>query len=399
MKVNFSNLILVIIFLCSCDVFEKKIKIHQPLSESDLENYTLNEVNKFYVNPNSDYTLIKDQIVSFKIDSTSRNFTLVHSFYKDSVAYFVNRNEFTNSIDFYNYQTGDLEKRLTLKQEEPNGITKLEGFYIHNLDSIFAYSRRDNIIHLYDFNEGFKKHFDLPNDKSYVLATNIYSDMLYESGSIYFSYSAIYPLNQLKDTTTIFNYNLKNGIIKKTGPKYPKFIAGNNFLPNQHSNSFFVGHNNNIIIRFRAFPISYVYYVDSDITKVFLVKSKYHKNPVEPWDGMEDKDATYMKASYGKVCYDPYRKVYYHLFSLNTPYLNEEGEKNTFDDKQMSVIITDTTFQVLGEKLLEKDTYFRNMLVSEEGLLISTANAYNKEENESEIRFQLFKLDSLVSGK
>lgn len=382
--------------LISCNSSIEKTKVGNPISILKLEEMSLEEVNNLYVEKKEKLILKKDKIVSFNVDTTSRNFTLVHSFYKDTIPYFVNRNEFTNSIDFYNYHTGDLERRLTVNQEEPNGISKLEGFYVHNLDSIFAYSRQDAIIHLYDFAGELKEYYEMPHDKSFVLATNMYSSMYYLGvSSIYFSYSAIYPLNQLKDSVNIASFNLEKETLRRLGPKNAGFLTENNFLPTQASSVFSNGHGNNLLIKFGAIPITYVYDSKSNSTKAYLVRSKYHKNLIEPWDGKEDKAATYMKASYKKVCYDPYRKVYYHLFSLDTPYLNEAGEKNTFDDKQMSVIITDTTFQVLAEKLLEKNTYFRNMLVSEEGLMISTANAYNKDEKESEIRFQVFKLDSL----
>lgn len=370
----------------------------QPFNPDEISEFSLNQINNLKVKRKDSLTLEKVRIVKFKVDTTSRNFTLVHSFYKDSTAYFVNRNEFTNSIDFYNYQTGNLKRRLIVKQEEPNGITKLEGFYIHNLDSIFAYSRNDNIIHLYDFNGDLKEYYRMPNDKSFVIPTHIYSGMYYfqdPEPSIFFSYSAIYPLDQLKDSANVVSFNLMDKSLKRVGPLNPNFITSHNFLQTRRSSFFSNGHGDNLLIKFSAFPITYVYNIKTEKKYAYLVKSKYHESFIKPWDGKENKDAAYMKASYGKVCYDPFRNLYYHLFSLETPYLNEEGEKNTFDDKQMSVIITDTTFQVIGEKLLEKNTYFRNMFVSEEGLLVSTFNIYNENESESEIRFQLFNLRSV----
>lgn len=384
-----------IIVLSSCSISEKDKKIENPIDIAVLEEMKLSELNRLRVDAKDKLILNKGRIISFKVDSTSRNFTLVHSFYKDSISYFVNRNEFTNSIDFYNYDTGDLERRLTVNQEEPNGISKLEGFYVHNLDSIFAYSRRDNIIHLYDFEGELSEYYKMPNDKSFVLPTHIYSGMHYNSPSMYFSYSSIYPLDKLKDTVNMVGINLINNSISRVGPKTPSFLTENDIITTHSVTVFNKGHENKFLVKFKGFPLVYTYDIKSNSTKGYLVRSKYHNENVETWGGKEDKAVAYMEPAYGKVCYDPFRNVYYHLFSLDTPYLNEDGEKNTFDDKQMSVIITDTTFQILGEKLLEKNAYFRNMLVSEDGLMISTANAYNKDEKESEIRFQLFKLDSL----
>jgi hypothetical protein len=387
----------VLTFFFGCSSSENEYA-DQPFSSEEISELSLKQINNLKVKRKDSLTLEKDRIVKFKVDSTSRNFTLVHSFYNDSISYFVNRNEFTNSIDFYNYQTGDLEKRLTLKQDEPNGISKLEGFYIHNLDSIFAYSRRDNIIHLYNYEGNLKEYYKMPNDKSYIIPTHIYSGMYFfedPEPSIYFSYSAIYPLKQIKDTSTMVRFNIESETIERLGPKYSAFVTNNDFLPTRYTRVFSNGHGYNLINKFVAIPVTYVFDINTNKTKVYLIKSKYHKSSIKPWDGKENKDAAYMKASYGKICYDPYRKVYYHLFSLDTPYLNEESDKNTFDDKQMSVIITDTTFQIIGEKLLEKNTYFRNMFVSEEGLLVSTFNIYNKNETESEIRFQLFNLQSV----
>lgn len=390
-KSSIIQILFIVFFSCSSKKSEIAVK---SFDSEQISQLTLEQVNDLSVLYSDSLTLIKDRIVSFNVDTNSRNFTLIQSFYKDSISYFANRNEFTNTIDFYNYDSGDLEKRLALQNEEPNGITSLKGFYIHNLDSIFAFSGRDNIIHLYNFEGVLKKYYQMPYDGSYVITTHIFSDMYYDDSSIYFAYSAIYPLQQIKDTSTIVSFNLENESLERIGPKYTQFITDHNFLPTQYTRNFSKGHDNKLLIKIVAFPLTYVYDIKSRKTKAYLVKSKYHKTKIEPWDGKEDKDATYMKATYYKVSYDPYRMVYYHLFSMDTPYFNENGEKNTFDDKQMSVIITDTSFRVVGEKLLDKNTYFRNMLVSEEGLLISTANAYNKEENESEIRFQLFKLIS-----
>ena len=90
------------------------------------------------------YTLKKtEKKLSFVLDSDTKNELRVYSIYKEKEGkeYFTFQNPNTNTILFYNLQKQNLEFKVNFPIDGNNGIGFANGYYIHNLDSIYVPNR------------------------------------------------------------------------------------------------------------------------------------------------------------------------------------------------------------------------------------------------------------------
>jgi hypothetical protein len=198
------------------------------------------------------------------------------------------------------------------------------------------------------------------------------------------------------DSLTRYSYNLKNGKGKVIGAPILKVLSKENYPSFAWTDISTYGANSSLITRFGVLPIIFKYDLKNNENKVYVLKSKFHTNLTTPWDGKSNKNYEYLKGRYWQVLYDPYRHLYYSVYSLEIPPIDEKtGEVNDLDDKPMSIILADTLFRYRGEVLLEKRKYFRSLFVGKEGLYVSTANNHNIDEKEDLMRFQLFKIKNL----
>jgi hypothetical protein len=94
--------------------------------------------------------------------------------------------------------------------------------------------------------------------------------------------------------------------------------------------------------------------------------------------------------------YDQYRNVYYRFAFLAIDLLNENNERNTIEDKIISVIILNEKFEKIGETLLPPNKYyFHTMFVEKEGLYISATNYKNSDLKEDRLAYGLFTLKGI----
>lgn len=94
----------------------------------------------YTTNENDWATLSKaDQTLSFSLDRNTRNWTQVLFIYqdKDGKEYLTFQNEGYNEILFYDFDTQNLQFKVTPEISGNNGVGIAFGYHIHNLDSIF----------------------------------------------------------------------------------------------------------------------------------------------------------------------------------------------------------------------------------------------------------------------
>ncbi|MFT4740644.1 MAG: hypothetical protein ACI9L9_001427, partial [Marivirga sp.] len=88
----------------------------------DYENFDIKDVHKIDNIELINLRLKKEKEVVFFIDTNSRNFSLYPAYFYDSLTskeFFVNRNEILDGLDFYDYNSGEMVKRLVFPSDGP----------------------------------------------------------------------------------------------------------------------------------------------------------------------------------------------------------------------------------------------------------------------------------------
>ncbi|GAB4110699.1 MAG: hypothetical protein OHK0057_31880 [Thermoflexibacter sp.] len=349
---------------------------------------------------NKQATLEQSEIINIPIDSVSLNHSLYPVYYDaDTIHYYITANANQHSLDFYDINKRILTKRVYFKKEGAEGVPDLRYFFIKNMDSVFVLSRN-------------YKQIVLINSKGNLLArTNIHikdgDDMahslscpidLRDSFLIVPKLKPVTPM-EMVGTNVIAGINIYTGKVieyeLKLPPAFEKKQAPiGSYLPS------FALLNDKINVRFGLLSTIYQYDIKTEQTTVIPLKSKFQEQAItlsEYSDFIkmasevgEKEDIE--KASYQNLMYDSYRQVYYSVFFEGIDMINKaSGKKNSYDDKPISIIIADKDFRYLGEKRLGVG-YFRNFLVTKDGLLVSNAHPKNPHYQEDVLSFTLFKL-------
>ncbi len=407
---------LCILILSGCNNQPKDIAITTSKSEIERER-PLNQINNdlaqsmsledFEKNLNSytakQYELVPKEEINFSSQSGSDNFSYYPTYFEQNgQSYFITWNESENAIEVYDLESKALHKKITHKAHSE---WELRNVQFINFDSIFVQINNRPGFFLMDSSGTLLKKWRVPDDLWYRYGANLYNNMTLTPSAIYMKYFPYNPDKKgntgLKDSLTVLKLNLQNDALTFTGVPYPIAMTDSFYYHSQGGHSVNQGHNNTLTIRFSALPIVYLFDYKTDSVQVRYLRSSYQTKkigyaPVDEWNTPLDNDVHHLNASYKSVLYDKYRKVYYSIFSQNTAFTNSKtGLKNDFDDVPVSIIIADTNFNIMGETLLKSHTYFRNYLVTKDGLLISNANDKNPALKPDVLSYTLFKLEEL----
>jgi hypothetical protein len=86
--------------------------------------------------------------------------------------------------------------------------------------------------------------------------------------------------------------------------------------------------------------------------------------------------------------YSENEDVYYRFVYLGVHYLNENGDINTYQDSNYSIMKLDNKFQVIDEVFIPKGKYnFNIFFTTAAGLFLSTANMNNPDLDEDTMVF------------
>jgi hypothetical protein len=117
------------------------------------------------------FTLVETEIKKFPLDSVTstgeRNFQYFEDKNKEYFCYF-NRKD--NTILFYDYKKANLDFKLALNKDGPDGVGEISGFLVHNLDSIFVYRYGGALLYLINKNGKVKNKYDLKSSNPLSLS-------------------------------------------------------------------------------------------------------------------------------------------------------------------------------------------------------------------------------------
>ncbi|MVT10296.1 DUF4221 family protein [Chitinophaga tropicalis] len=318
-------------------------------------------------------------------------------------------NTFTNSLNFYDYETLAFTKRVAYERKGPDQIMIPLGFYIKNEDSTYVYNDMQN-------------DMVLINSKGKVLSrTSVINNMDPKKQVWTLSYPQHYPqtvtpIMELSGKLVLpgqFMWTLPDTLIHKFNftsvmnmhdstvqfvHNYPDSLYGFSYIWDDPLFTMVfcdAGPGKDEIIY--SFPISHNLYI-ADISKPGYKVVYGGSNEAgtissfeKPADGKISREALNEKACltdlYGGIKYDKYRKVYYRFLRKALP---ESGRKLRWEDKEVTVIIMDEHFRYLGETSIGTmhEFYPENAFVTKEGLNIEYLD--DSDVDEKFMNFKIF---------
>lgn len=352
------------------------------------------------------YTLKKtEKKLSFVLDSDTKNELRVYSIYKEKEGkeYFTFQNPNTNTILFYNLQKQNLEFKVNFPIDGNNGIGFANGYYIHNLDSIYVPNRDIKEISLVNKNGTLitKYSYDkdvAPENLSIFSISASYQKQAEVIGRTMYLYSGPNRFND-HDPVSI-KFNMDSYDISALPFDYPEYPGSDNKLKKFGLETAFSRcfDGKHFIYSFYYDENIYIASIEHDSIKKIPIKSKYFDKVILPGELTATPQDFCENPWYGNLLYDKYRNIYYRI-----SYPKESIDKNirpgellSYGRKNFSIIILDKNFNKIGETLFPDFTYnSRIMIILKDGLYISDSHYLNPKFSDDILSFQHFKLTEL----
>jgi WD40 repeat protein len=345
---------------------------------------------------NGEYKIALDSLSTFESE-------MIQYVSIDSQEYLLVLNEFDNSIYFYHYPSGELEKKIKFEKRGEQGVGLIMSFLWHNKDSIFLLnSNRNNLlvnknheilkqISIIDIAKGPTEFSADPILTSTTRPMQLIGQNLYMNG-VFIGRKKIKPMNLVGFQTGI----------SSTFYHYPNIETYANDLMLENS-YYLYSHIYNSNKRYFVFSFA----ADDSLRITNFTDLNFSVNAstqiigqIDPYleEGKEYTDEEYKlvyltKKYYTAIIYDPYKDQYYRFFenSASQQDLESPTPKDDFHLKQVGFIVLDVDFNPIKTILLSKATYnTRNIFVTNEGLCI--LNQKKCMENEDMMYYDIFDL-------
>lgn len=385
----------IITFACSSP--SKKEQSSDELDNGYLEMSLKSFEDIYPADDNVDLTLVESSEIKFKIDSNSWNFTFYPSYLDlDTTHYLIAYNRLLNSLDLYDIDRQSFYKRIQFDKTDPDGVSRIYGYHVVNLDSIFIYDNNKNTLFLFDSDRNEKYRVEFPQSVFQKIRCSGRQNMYKVDDYIYFSYSPLVVDNRTyKGKPSQIRFNLITQEIEEVGVPYPTGVTEVQ-LKHGTDAMYSKGYKNRSVMRFQLLPAVFEINEKSGSVNSYVLRSEIHDRIFPEAYFMENENQEFLPMYYN-LLYDQYNMVYYSPFlgARDDEDFDIYGNRNRFDDKPMSFIIADSSFNYRGEITLPNFKYFRSFLVTKDGLLVSNAHPKNPENKEDYMSFTLFKLGTL----
>ncbi len=362
--------------------------------------------------PNYYKTLEKSsKTIRLPIDDETSNISIHFSYFDPDSVWFFNLNQINNEIQMFNLNTQTLHARFQFEQEGDNGVGKIFGFHIHNLDSIFLFPASAGQIILTDTSKVIKSKiiYEVPVGltSAFVLSSHYYSpptvmkDKLIVKTHVAGDHRQVTD-NELSSKNLGYIIDLFTGKVNLLPHFYPKGYLSEGV---RHFGYSFAVIGSKIVYSF--FADHNLYYADLEASKLMKknAPSRYLNGEFEnyPLDGDRIDRYKYFFSSphYESLMYDKYRKVFYR-FCYPKVELEDQSEimNAKFYPNSFSILILDSELNIIGETKFEDEKFLtNNAFVAREGIYISTNHTDNPKNEEDYLQFQLFELNDVTDGE
>ena len=328
--------------------------------------------------------------------------------------YVVLLNKRINAIQIYSWQSKEMLKRIYLEKEGPNGVGEATYMFVHSLDSIFvltSYLYKVSLVNaegkLLQKYSLLSKSVKFDESKGYApkVSENDYAGLPWGGVNAMFVANNELYMGCVPSINPFIKEHYERGLL---GMKvnlatkqidyfmpFPRIYRDKMFFPlgYTHSTSCYNPIKNTLVY---SFPCdAKVYEMDLNTNKIvsYLANSSYFKeieifstNPAEdPNRAEKEFDFAISHASFERIRYDPYRKIYYRNILLPNTKKKEENDWHPF--LVCNYIILDENFKTLGEVQLPEHVGTSYYFVNEEGLFLQGLSR-----NEDEICFYRYEL-------
>lgn len=143
-----------------------------------------------------------------------------------------------------------------------------------------------------------------------------------------------------------------------------------------------LNNNNELIYSFPATGELSIFNLNTKSTHSIDVSSTHHLRPILGLDSISSNDLSQSFLRdivcdvYGRILYDPYRKLYFRFFYQGVSEQNDSGAFNGLKDKPSYLMVIDSTFKLQAEFELPKNTITKFAFVGKRGLYIPIRPEY-----------------------
>ncbi len=333
--------------------------------------------------------------VMLPIDTTTKAFSHVIQFFEaGSETYLGILNQLTNSVRIYDLAKRDLYKVIEFEIDGPNGVGEIEGFKIHNWDTILINSRYKLFFTDTTARPFFRFDFLKENSSGFesgILMNEARRQAIIAGNQLFIDISPDVDFTVIKD---VRKARLKNILDLKTKRVRTDLGFTENYFkgiyPIQYiglTSSTYNSQSNKFIYSLPAYAnlietdhngYYKEYYAGSECCN--NIPYLNNNNPSKK----EYHQHYFTSPFFDAVIYDPFRKLYYRILlkGMSIEKFNERDWRRGF-----VVIIIDESFKKIGEVEFDISSGLSNGMyyVSEEGL-----NLFKASPNEGELMFYTF---------
>lgn len=330
------------------------------------------------------YHLQAKDSISFHLDSVTSYFFVASEYNKKMNIYsFL----FNKSILLYDYDSQHFLKKIEINSLHPTSYT------IKDLDSILVFDYDQNEILLADSVGHFYKRIKVDNNIPYYPAPIVKTApiILNENNIIFWgNMGGEYADEDSLNRKLMGNVDMQSG---KTSYQvsYSDVYKYKNWGGGLYR-WIYVDYNSLIDKFIISFPADHnIYTISSkgNYCETYYAGSKfidaiYYERDISKYLDSEERTRFFAENnSYANIMYDPYNNIYYRIAEMKTIYEGKMGWQ-----KDISVIILDTSFNIIGETFIGKcnPNYRYAMFVNEYGLHIP------QKTSEDVLQFRRYKL-------
>jgi len=330
--------------------------------------------------------------VDIALDSlTSGEFVMMTMFESGEETFLIGLDIVFQSVNVYSLSRQALIKRLFITDEGPNAMSKIDGMYFHNFDSIFLVHRYPTEMYLVDSSGTVKRKWDtskpLPHpysDYKYLLEVSFFNDQVYfsrEDNSLYVQlFFDVRPSLKAFSMPLVGKYSLDESVVVTAFCQRPKefldLVARNKFYGALRTNPRFVVLDGSAYVAYpfehwlRVYNVSTGEEIDRKEIKSDLVE--FFSTTSMTYSGQEDEYEHHtIEPAYHNFIYDHYRNVFYRIVKCKQRYKDSNGKKNLYNEASWSLMVLDRSLNVIGEAVLpEKMFDFTKVFVGKRGIIV-----------------------------
>ncbi|MFD2036600.1 DUF4221 family protein [Belliella marina] len=354
---------------------------------------------------NQDYQLKSIGYAAVKIGETTPNFSMGLQYFSEGEQELLfNINWATNSLQIYDLEKEDMIKTMMFDKEGDQGVGELMGFHVHTMDSIFLFSQRGGDFSLVDTTGNIKQRFkyEAPKNHTNAFVHNIsfVTPPVIRGKDVFFKTRPAVVNNYLEMTDDLlsssslgFMFDMESMEVVLLPHHYPKGYLEDGLRRFENSRS--QGKNKIVYSFFGDHNLYCAEDFDSPL-KAVNGRSQFlnERLPLLPTEGvpLESQKYSFASSRYDNLIYDPFRAVFYRFAYPDLKVESEEEVRALRSNPgPFVVMIFDGELNILGETYFEGGKYLpMNAFVGQKGLYVSTNNPENSENQEDQMRFEVF---------